>query len=199
MLKYRLDSRRTWRLRGLHQDYLLTHSSGLGTYEARLRRVPEARIMAELDCWLSNPSTARTLYEVCEALTGRGFFNSVRIQPTQEPWHLQSTLRAALRSGRLVALDEPWSDSGRPAVEADMGVLLQQTSSLVEVMEDLSVEISLEEEDGHPIANEPYRLVCADGSVREGKLNGAGQAREEEVPRGMCTLTFPKLTKTRSG
>jgi len=55
------------------------------------------------------------------------------------------------------------------------------------------VEIYLEDETGKPLANEKYELNLSDGSKREGTLDSDGFAREEDIPPGKISYTFPDL------
>lgn len=53
--------------------------------------------------------------------------------------------------------------------------------------------IKLHDEFGKPWADEPYRITFADGSVREGRLDADGMAREEDLPPGQATVEYPEL------
>lgn len=55
------------------------------------------------------------------------------------------------------------------------------------------VEMELKDENGSPVRNEEYILYVADGSVRKGKLDGNGKAKEEGIPSGPCNVKFPNL------
>jgi len=52
------------------------------------------------------------------------------------------------------------------------------------------IEISLVETGGSPAANEPYLLELPDGSVREGRLDDDGFAREEGTGEGDGRVWF---------
>lgn len=45
-------------------------------------------------------------------------------------------------------------------------------------------------EDGEKVTDREYVLYCADGSERKGKLDGNGQAREENLPPGPVRVDF---------
>jgi hypothetical protein len=53
------------------------------------------------------------------------------------------------------------------------------------------IALKLRDEDGHPIADERYRIETADGRVIEGTTDGDGRAREEGLSPGECNVTFP--------
>ncbi|MEK6701616.1 MAG: hypothetical protein AABZ53_05090 [Planctomycetota bacterium] len=58
------------------------------------------------------------------------------------------------------------------------------------------VEINLEDEDGEPVAGEPYRVVLPDKSVAEGTTDEKGNARIEGFDPGQCEISFPNLDQT---
>ncbi|HET8542763.1 MAG TPA: type VI secretion system tip protein TssI/VgrG [Anaeromyxobacter sp.] len=53
------------------------------------------------------------------------------------------------------------------------------------------VELELVDDEGNPVANEPFELHLANGEVRKGRLDGGGKARVEGVPPGGCRAVFP--------
>lgn len=55
------------------------------------------------------------------------------------------------------------------------------------------IEISLVGKDGTPIGEADYVLTLPDGQTRDGTLDGAGHAREENVPPGEVRIEFPNL------
>lgn len=55
------------------------------------------------------------------------------------------------------------------------------------------VEIELKNKKGEPIGGAEYVLYLSDGSVRKGKLNQQGTAKENNVPPGEHELKFPGL------
>jgi type VI secretion system secreted protein VgrG len=62
------------------------------------------------------------------------------------------------------------------------------------------IEIELFDEEGKPVAGEPYRITLPDGStVAEGTLNEKGFARVDDIDPGTCKVTFPQLDKDTWG
>ena len=55
------------------------------------------------------------------------------------------------------------------------------------------VEIELVDEEGNPVAGEPYWIQFPDGGVQEGALDGHGLARIEGTSSGMCVVRFPNI------
>lgn len=54
------------------------------------------------------------------------------------------------------------------------------------------VELNLNDSDGESIADARYRVFLSDGEVREGKLDGDGYAKIENVPPGKWGVEFPE-------
>lgn len=54
-------------------------------------------------------------------------------------------------------------------------------------------EIKLLDREGKPRGDEPYTVTFADGSTKDGQLDGNGYAKVEKVPPGKCTVTFKNL------
>jgi type VI secretion system secreted protein VgrG len=58
------------------------------------------------------------------------------------------------------------------------------------------IEIELLDEEGQPIAGEPYRITLPDGTtVADGTLDEKGRARVDNIDPGTCKVTFPDLDK----
>jgi len=58
------------------------------------------------------------------------------------------------------------------------------------------VEFQLLNEIGEPIANEAYELTLPDGTLLTGLLDENGFVHVANVPRGNCSIKFPKLEGT---
>jgi len=55
------------------------------------------------------------------------------------------------------------------------------------------LEIVLRVDDGYPIGDEAFEVDLPDGRVWSGKLDTAGCARVDGIPRGHCVVRFPML------
>jgi type VI secretion system secreted protein VgrG len=55
------------------------------------------------------------------------------------------------------------------------------------------IEIQLVDEDGKPVAGEPYRVTLPDGTVADGTLDNKGFARIDHIDPGSCQVTFPNM------
>lgn len=53
------------------------------------------------------------------------------------------------------------------------------------------VEVRFVDDAGQPIANEPYQVTLADGSIREGSLDENGIAYLAGIVQGICEVRFP--------
>ena len=57
------------------------------------------------------------------------------------------------------------------------------------------IEIELVDEDGVPVAREPYTLNLPDGDIRSGTLDSRGRARVEDIDPGTCEVSFPEIDR----
>jgi type VI secretion system secreted protein VgrG len=58
------------------------------------------------------------------------------------------------------------------------------------------IEINLVDDQGKPVAGEPYRVTLPDGTtVADGTLDEKGHARIDHVDPGSCKVTFPNSDK----
>lgn len=55
------------------------------------------------------------------------------------------------------------------------------------------IEIMLVDDEGQPVAGEPFVLVKPDGSKVEGALDAKGRFRIDGIDPGNCEVTFPEL------
>jgi type VI secretion system secreted protein VgrG len=54
------------------------------------------------------------------------------------------------------------------------------------------IEIKMVDEDGNPVAGEPYKITLPDGTtVADGTLDDKGFARVDNIDPGNCKVTFP--------
>ena len=55
------------------------------------------------------------------------------------------------------------------------------------------IEIRLVGENDKPVPDVAYRIWLPDGQTRNGKLDGDGSARVDDIDPGTCMVTFPDL------
>ena len=59
------------------------------------------------------------------------------------------------------------------------------------------IEIELRDDEGQPMAGEPYRVVLPDGeTAAEGTLDEKGLARVDGIEPGSCEILFPNRDKS---
>jgi hypothetical protein len=52
------------------------------------------------------------------------------------------------------------------------------------------IDIKAQDDEGNTLANRKYRVRLPNGEIREGTLDDKGEAREEHLPPGRCTIEF---------
>jgi hypothetical protein len=57
------------------------------------------------------------------------------------------------------------------------------------------IAIQLVGEDNAGIPNEKYAVLLPGGTVKSGTLDDQGMARVENIPSGVCSVSFPDLDK----
>ena len=57
------------------------------------------------------------------------------------------------------------------------------------------IEVELKDDEGNALKDEEYILYLPNGEVRKGKLDGNGYKKEEKVPGGNFSITFPNLSR----
>ncbi len=55
------------------------------------------------------------------------------------------------------------------------------------------IQITLLDETGQPVADEPYSIDLPDGSNRQGQLDAKGRARIDGIPGGNCLVRYPNI------
>ena len=55
------------------------------------------------------------------------------------------------------------------------------------------IEITLLDDKGEPIANEPYWVLDPEGNEHTGNLDGSGFARIDNIKPGNCQVAFPEI------
>jgi hypothetical protein len=101
---------------------------------------------------------------------------------------------AALDTRRLVALDT----AILPTIRVPTGprtTRKEEPPAPVEEAEKILTWIGIEllGEDCRPLAGERYRVESPSGSVFEGRLDGGGRARIDDMDPGECRILFPDL------
>ncbi|MFL5348276.1 MAG: carboxypeptidase-like regulatory domain-containing protein [Hyalangium sp.] len=179
--------RRTWRLRGLMDEYLVVRGLEVHSEEEE-HRIPADAVLWRLQGWRGDLSAERTLLDVYEALGGRMRSGLSSLERRSFLEHVWTELEAAFESDRLALLkvsrpvfipaereeaeDSDWEDESEP------------TSW---------VGIVLEDEDGEPVAGRRVRIKLADGTVKESVSDDKGRIRLDGIPQGNCQVEFPGM------
>lgn len=138
----------------------------------------------DLEDWSLDPAQHDLLRELHQAV-----FGAPLVEPAGVPIHaLVAPLDEAFRDGRLVA----WAL--RPnAVTRPAALVTPKPQPLPKDTSKTWIEIVLRDEDGVPVANEPYRLTLPNGERRSGTLDARGFARVDGIDPGTCDVTFPRI------
>ena len=181
---------RTWRFRRGTEEIVIIRASDVRPEDTAFV-VPRFSALECLAQALRNRSEWSTLLSVHEELTGRTPFlvNAAQMDA------VAASVSRAIESGTLVALRRPpprFVQGVLPATKGDKG---ESPPPAAEELETSWVEVELLSEDHppRPIAHARYRIELPDASVREGKLDGNGRVRLEDIPAGTCKVTFPDL------
>ncbi|HYO66794.1 MAG TPA: hypothetical protein VEU33_11980 [Archangium sp.] len=183
---------RTWRFRRGTEEIVIVRA-----WDARPEDeafvVPRFSVLDCLQQALRNRSEWSTLLSLHEELTGGTLFlvNAAQMDA------IATSVSRAIESGTLVALRRPpprFVHGILPATKGDRGA---PPPSTAEELETSWVEVELLSEDNppRPMAHARYRIELPDASVREGKLDGNGRVRLEDIPAGTCKVTFPDLAQ----
>ena len=54
------------------------------------------------------------------------------------------------------------------------------------------IEIALLDDAGTPVADEPFLVALPGGGTRDGRLGADGTVRIEDIPCGVCQVSFPE-------
>jgi len=112
-------------------------------------------------------------------------------------------LAILLHSKRIVAIAEgPRAGGGRPTPRpqelAAAFPLSERRPRAVRIAPKSKtwIAIELKDTDGNPVAGESYKLELPNGRMVEGKLDSLGMARVNDIDRGQCRVTFPRLAES---
>ncbi len=179
--------RRTWRLRGLMDEFLVVRGIDLHSEEKK-NRISADSVLWRLRGWRGDPSAERTLLEVYEALGGwmRSGLSSLERRSFLE--HVWTEVEAAFASERLALLNVPrptFIPSAPEEAEEDDWKDDSEPTSWVGIL--------LEDEEGEPVASQRVRIKLADGTVRESVSDDKGRIRLDGIPLGNCQVEFPGM------
>lgn len=61
------------------------------------------------------------------------------------------------------------------------------------------IEVQLLDHDGKPMKGEKYSIRLTDGRVMRGELDERGKVRFDDIPDGLCGISFPELSVALPG
>jgi hypothetical protein len=176
--------RRTWRLRGLMDEYLVVRASEVHPGEEK-DRISAESVLWRLRGWRGDFAAERTLLDVYEALGGRmraGLSNLERRSFLEQVW---MEVEEAFQTERLALVQLPrpvFIPSEREEIDdSDWEDKSEPTSW---------VGIQLEDEDGEPVPGQRVKIKLADGTVRESVSDDKGRIRLDGIPQGNCQVEF---------
>ncbi len=137
--------------------------------------------------WALARDTAADLERLCHEAFGRPL--SARNAPTGLSRVLQP-LVDAFEAEKLVVWGPKRIGVTQPAIFPS---LPGQKPRVDPVAQTTWIEIVLLDQEGVPVADEPYTLVLPDGGTRSGQLDARGFARIEGIVAGVCDVSFPRI------
>jgi hypothetical protein len=179
--------RRSWRLRGLMDEYLVVRGAEVRAAEAQ-GVVPADSVLWRLRGWRGDAAAERALLEAYEALGGRPRWGQSVLDRRAFQERAWAELEEAFETGRLALLTVPRPvyipGAAQEAEEDDWEDESEPTSW---------VGLLLEDEQGEPVAGQRVRLKLADGTTREGVSDDKGRLRLDGIPQGNCEVEFPGM------
>lgn len=176
--------RRTWRLRGLMDEYLVVRGADVHTSEEK-GRIPTESVLWRLRGWRGDFAAERTLLDVYEALGGRmraGLSSLERRSFLEQVW---TEVEEAFQTERLALVQLP-----RPVFIPSEREEIDDSDWEDESEPTSWVGIQLEDEEGEPVPSQRVRIKLADGSVRESVSDDKGRIRLDGIPQGNCQVEF---------
>jgi len=177
--------RRTWRLRGLMDEYVVVRGAELHSEEEQ-NRIDAAAVLWRLGGWRGDFAAERTLLEVYEALGGRVRAGLSSLERRAFLEHVWTEVEEAFQTERLALVQVPrpvFVPAEREEAEATDWEDASEPTSWVGLL--------LEDDQGEPVAGQRVRLKLADGTVRESVSDDKGRIRLDGIPQGNCQVEFP--------
>jgi hypothetical protein len=183
---------KSWRLQGLSETCIIAPRSLVSQEEQA------AYLSAQLDRWLADPVTRKTVLEIYENARGHSALLARRLQGPELHKYVKSEILQAFRRGEFVLMRLPHLTILPNLVLADK----QNQSAIEEPPPPASpteqrrkdktwVGIELVDQDGSPVPGARFVLELADGSKKSGKLDDNGCAQVRDIDQGTYKVTFP--------
>ena len=185
--------RRSWSIEAFGEQLLVVRRIDLHPAE---RPLDPVFVTPFIGRWLAESSSRTSLWEMYDYVFGpRG--------KARNAGERIAELDRAFRRGDLLVIRgllPPRPEAG-PALEPEVAAAAAASADAPspapapkEVAEKTWFRCQLLDEDGEPMANEPYQLKDSSGAVREGKLDQDGCVYIPPIlPPGNCVISFPKM------
>jgi len=180
-------ARINWTLWGSRGQVSIVRHSDVRADEHPIHPYPD--LSRQLDDWVANPATRRTLTEIAQ-LIGRPYGGQIGHDRDLEI-QLKRELESAFRRQELAILpfeqeftivdQRRGRDESPPPAPPPPSTERRKTW----------IEIELVDESGRPVPDERFAMELTDGSRKEGRLDGSGRARVDGIDPGTCEVWFP--------
>ena len=184
---------KTWRLQGPGETCIIAPRSLVSQEEQA------AYLSAQLDRWLADPLTRKTVLEVYEGVSGRSALQAKRLEGQELHRFVKSEILQAFRRGAFVLMrlphvtTFPTLTAKHSAASADSqgAPPPTETSRKEDKKENTWVGVELVDQDGNPVPRARFVIHLADGTEKPGTLddNGCGQVRD--LAPGSYKVSFP--------
>lgn len=181
--------RKTWRIQGLSETCIIAPRSLVSQEEEG------AYLSAQLDRWLADPLTRRTVMEIYESIRGQSAVLARRLQGQELQKYVKSEIIQAFRRGEVVLMRMPHMSSF-PNLELSHEyeeALAEGPAPVQEPPRQTKswVGIELVDQKERPVSNARYVLELPDGKKREGRLDENGRLQVRDIDPGTCKVWFP--------
>lgn len=181
---------RAWEIQELSGKFLIYRWRPLTAEEKVHEYVPTAQVIGH---WLEDLRSRRAALEMYEFASGDALRGSLGIDPSRVVKQIEDAFQrrslVCLRIHRQSGSGNRKKDEEGPKAVAPPTKQAPQRAGKPRDW----IAIELVDEKGKPIPNERFRIELPDGSYTEGKLDGAGQARLNDIDPGTCQVTFPDI------
>lgn len=175
--------RRTWRLWGLLDEYLVVRGMDVRASDEKNRIAPHA-VPWRLRGFRGDFAAERTLLDIYESLGGMVRLGSSTLEHRFQQEQVWAEVEEAFSTERLVLLQVPRPVFAVPKRERSEAAWEDESTPTS------WVGLQLEDEDGEPVAGQRVRLKLADGSIRESVSDERGRLRLDGIPVGNCQVEF---------
>lgn len=181
--------RKTWRLQGSSETCIIAPRSLVSQEEEG------AFLSAQLDRWLADPLTRKTVLEMYESIRGRSVLLANRLQGQELHKYVKSEILQAFRRGEFVLMRMPHL-SIFPALQLSPvkeATVAEEPPPAQEPVAQKKTWLGIElvDQKERPVPNARYVLELPDGKKRSGRLDENGRLQVRDIDPGTCKVWFP--------